>query len=89
VSFSTLIGSLTLFSSVVNHFLKNHLKTLMFIGVVFSSPILLFYSDTLLPNVYSFSFALIASYFLFVFTNSKTRWSFAFFYRVLNLGHFN
>jgi hypothetical protein len=85
VSFSTLIGSLTLFSSVVNHILKNHLKTLVFIGVVFSSPILLFYSDTLLPNVFSFSFSLIASYFLFVFIHNKSRWSFTFFTLFLTL----
>jgi hypothetical protein len=65
VSYSTLIGSLSLFSHVVNHLLKSHLKTLVFIGLIFSSPILLFYSDTLLPNVFSFSFLLCSAFFLY------------------------
>ena len=65
VSYSTLIGSLSLFSHVVNHLLKSHLKTLVFIGLIFSSPILLFYSDTLFPNVFSFSFLLCSAFFLY------------------------
>jgi hypothetical protein len=85
VSFFTLIISLTLFSSVVNHFLKSQIKTLVFSGIIFSSPILLFYSDTLLPNVFSFSFSLIAGYFLFIFLHRKKYWSFSFFTLFLTL----
>jgi hypothetical protein len=85
VSFFTLIISLTLFSSVVNHFLKSQIKTLVFSGIIFSSPILLFYSDTLLPNVFSFSFSLIAGYFLFNFLLRKKYWSFSFFTLFLTL----
>jgi hypothetical protein len=85
VSFFTLIISLTLFSSVVNHFLKSQIKTLVLSGIIFSSPILLFYSDTLLPNVFSFSFSLIAGYFLFIFLHRKKYWSFSFFTLFLTL----
>jgi hypothetical protein len=85
VSFSTLIGSLTLFSSVINYFLNNQIKTLVFIGLIFSSPILLFYADALLPNVFSFSFALIAGYFLFVYINRENRLSLTFFTFFLTL----
>jgi cell division protein FtsL len=85
VSFFTLIVSLSLFSSVVNYFLKSQIKTLVFSGIIFSSPILLFYSDTLLPNVFSFSFALIAGYFLFIFLIHKKYWLFSFFTLFLTL----
>ena len=85
VSFFTLIVSLSLFSSVVNYFLKSQIKTLVFSVIMFSSPILLFYSDTLLPNVFSFSFSLIAGYFLFIFLIRKKYWSFSFFTLFLTL----
>jgi hypothetical protein len=85
VSFFTLIVSLSLFSSVVNYFLKSQIKTLVFSGIIFSSPILLFYSDTLLPNVFSFSYALIAGYFLFIFLIHKKYWLFSFFTLFLTL----
>jgi hypothetical protein len=85
VSFFTLIISLTLFSSVVNHFLKSQIKTLVFSGIIFSSPILLFYSDSLLPNVFAFSLALIAAYFLFIYFDRKKSWSLTFFTLFLTL----
>lgn len=75
VSFSVLISSLVLFSSVVNHFLKSQLKTLIFIGIIFSSPVLLFYSDTLIPNVFSFSLVLISGFFLFRFVVYHKKWA--------------
>ena len=75
VSYSTLICSLVLFSSVANHFLQSHFKTIVFIGIIFSSPVLLFYSDTLLPNVFSFSCVLFSSYFLFQFLVKNKKWA--------------
>jgi hypothetical protein len=79
VSFTTLLSSLVLVSSVVNYFLKNQVKTLIFIGIIFSSPVLLFYADTLLPNVFSFSFVLISAYFLFNFIVRGKKWAIGFF----------
>lgn len=85
VSFSTLIVSLSLFSSVVNYFLESQVKTLVFIGIIFSSPILLSYSDTLMPNVLSFAIALIAAYFLFNFITYNKKWAIVFFTLFLTL----
>lgn len=65
ITFLTLFSSISLFSNVVQHFYQNQRKTLLFVGVIFSSPVLIYYSDTLLPNVYSFAFLLYAGYFLF------------------------
>lgn len=67
ISIATLFTSISLFSKVTNHFFRNQTKTLLFAGIMFSSPVLIYYSDTLLPNVYSFAFLLFASYFLFRF----------------------
>ena len=85
ISFSTLLSSLVLFSDVINNFLKSQLKTLIFIGVIFSSPVLLFYSDTLLPNVFSFSFVMISAYFLFQFIVRSKNWALAIFTIFLTL----
>lgn len=50
---------------------KSATKTLVFIGFLFSFPVLLYYSDTLLPNVFSFSFLLIAGAFAFRYWQSE------------------
>jgi hypothetical protein len=65
ISFSTLFLAISLFSKVVEYFYQNQLKTLLFVGIIFSSPVLIYYSDTLLPNVFSFAFLLYAGFFLF------------------------
>lgn len=75
VSYSMLMGSIVLFSSVVNHFLQSHFKSIVFSGIIFSSPVLLFYSDTLLPNVFSFSCILFSAYFLFQFLVNYKKWA--------------
>lgn len=75
VSYSILMGSLVLFSSVVNHFLQSHFKSIVFSGTIFSSPVILFYSDTLLPNVFSFSLVLFSAYFLFQFLVNQKKWA--------------
>ena len=85
ISFSTLIVSLSLFSSVVNYFLESHVKTLIFIGIIFSSPVLLFYADSLLPNIFSFAFLLFSAYFLFNFIVRKKKWAIGFFTLFLSL----
>lgn len=83
LSFLTLIISLTLFSSVVNHFLESQIKTVVFIGIIFSSPILLYYSDTLLPNV--FAFVLLAAFLLFKLIVHKNGKVYIFFIIFLSL----
>ena len=85
ISFSTLFGSLILFSHVVNHFFQNQLKSLIFIGIIFSSPVLLFYADSLLPNVFSFAFLLYSSYFLFKFITKQKKYGLVFFTFFLSL----
>ncbi len=67
ISLGTLFTSIALFSKVVNYYLESHKKTLVFVGVIFSSPVLIYYSDTLLPNIYSFAFVLFSAYFVFQF----------------------
>jgi len=84
-SFSTLLVSLSLFSQVVNHFLDSQIKTFVFIGIIFSSPILLYYSDTLLPNVFAFAFVLLAAFFLFKLIVHKNGWAYIFFVVFLSL----
>jgi hypothetical protein len=74
-SFGTLLTGLILFSKVVNYFFQNHTKSLIFIGTIFSSPVLLFYADTLLPNLFSFSFLLYSSYFLFQFITKERKYA--------------
>jgi hypothetical protein len=71
ISFLTLFTALALFSNVLNYFFQNNKKTLLFVGIIFSSPVLLFYSETLLPNVYSFAFLLLAGFFLFRFLTTR------------------
>lgn len=53
---------------------KSENKSLVFVGVLFSFPVLYYYSDTLLPNVFSFSFLLLATSQLYRFwEQQKTR----------------
>jgi hypothetical protein len=85
ISFSTLFGSFILFSHVVNHFFQNQLKSLIFIGIIFSSPVLLFYADSLLPNVFSFAFLLYSIYFLFKFITKQKKYGLVFFTFFLSL----
>ena len=79
ISFSTLFYALALFGKVVDHFYKNQRKTLIFIGIIFSSPVLIYYSDTLLPNVFAFAFLLYASYFLYALLIEKRKNSWIYF----------
>jgi len=46
---------------LLNRMFKSENKSLVFVGVLFSFPVLYYYTDTLLPNVFSFSFLLLAS----------------------------
>ena len=73
LSYLILYTSLILFSEVLQYFFKSERKTLWFVATILSSPVLLFYSNTILPNIYSFSFLLISAYIIYKYL-SQPRW---------------
>jgi hypothetical protein len=46
-------------------------KALIFAGVMFSAPVLIYYADTVLPNIYAFSFLLLAISACFSFVKNQ------------------
>ena len=65
LTYLTLYTALILFSEVLQYFFRSEKKTLVFTATLLSSPVLLFYSNTILPNLYSFSFLLITAYLIY------------------------
>ncbi len=64
---------------------KSDTKALLFSGLIFSFPVLIYYADTLLPNVFSFSFLLLAFAQFFHFWQSERKTSMALFILFLSL----
>lgn len=65
LSYLILYSALILFSEVLQFFFRSEFKTMLFTATILSSPIILFYSNTILPNIYSFSFLLISAYLIY------------------------
>lgn len=71
LSLSLLFMSISLFSSVLEELFQHKQKALLFSFILASSPVLIFYADTLLPNIYAFSFLLLGGFGVFHFLRSK------------------
>lgn len=71
LSLSLVFMSISLFSTVMEDFFQNKQKALLFSMMLASSPVLIFYSDSILPNIYSFSFLLLGAFGVYHFLKSK------------------
>jgi len=71
LSISILFIAISLFSEVMEFLFQQKSKALLFVFLMASSPVLLFYSDSILPNVYAFAFVLLGAYGTFKFIRSK------------------
>jgi len=85
--FSVLILIISILSllPLLQSVLKSDSKLLVFIGFIFSFPALIYYADTLLPNVFSFSFLLLAISFGYRFWQKEEKRAFAIFTIFLSL----
>lgn len=79
VAFGLLLTSILSLLPFLNWLFGNAKKSLLFVAFVFSFPVLLYYSDTLLPNIFSFSFLLLAAGQLFQFLQQEKRRAFILF----------
>jgi hypothetical protein len=73
LTYLILYTALILFSEVLHYFFRSEKKTILFTATILSSPVLLFYSNTILPNLYSFSFLLIAAYLIYKYL-TRPKW---------------
>jgi hypothetical protein len=71
LSLSLLFISVSLFSEVLEFLFKSKSKALFFVFILASSPVLIFYSDSILPNVYAFSFLCLGSFGVYKFLQTK------------------
>jgi hypothetical protein len=71
LSISILFLSISFFSEVLEHLFQGKSKALLFVITLASSPVLIFYADSILPNVYAFSFVLLGAYGTYKFLKSK------------------
>jgi len=85
LSLSLLFMSISLFSEVMEFVLKNKQKALLFSLMMASSPVLIYYADTILPNIFAFSFLLLGAYGVFHFLKSKQVFWLGFFTLFLGL----
>ena len=63
-SLTLIFTGLVHFALLINDFFKSHWKTLTLVFLIYTSPILVTYADSCLPNISSFSFLLMSSYYL-------------------------
>ncbi|MEY4286115.1 MAG: hypothetical protein RL511_188 [Bacteroidota bacterium] len=75
-SISYLLLAIIAFRQVLLSYFNSEKLTLIFSGIIFSSPVLIYYADTLLPDVFSFASLLLgASYFYrYVQTQKLQHW---------------
>ncbi len=81
-SITYLLLAIIAFRQVLLFYFNSEKLTLAFSGIIFSSPVLIYYTDTLLPNVFSFASLLFAGFYFFRFTQSnkwRDWWVFTFF----------
>jgi hypothetical protein len=71
LSISILFIAISLFSEVMEFLFQQKDKALLFVFLLGSSPVLIFYSDSILPNLYAFAFVLLGAYGTFKFIRSK------------------
>ncbi len=81
-SLGYLFAAIIAFRRVLLWYFCSEKTALIFSGIILSSPVLIYYADTLLPNVFSFASLLFAASFFFSYTQSKklrSWWGFTFF----------
>jgi len=71
LSISILFIAISFFSEVMEFLFQQKRKALLFVFILASSPVLLFYADSILPNIYGFAFVLLGAYGTFKFIQSK------------------
>ena len=69
----TLFTAISLFSVVMKTVLRSELKVLLFVFLLYSSPILVTYADSCMPNVIALSFLMYAGFFLHRYMNYATK----------------
>jgi hypothetical protein len=76
LSLSYLLLAIIAFRNVLLSYFNSEKLTLIFSGLILSSPVLIYYADTLLPNVFSFASLLLAasSFYRFVQTRHLSHW---------------
>jgi hypothetical protein len=82
MSLAILITAITSLHRLLFWFFGTKQKALLFSAIVFSAPVLVYYSDTVMPNIYAFSFVLVAISACFAYLqdrNSKNYLSFKLF----------
>jgi len=84
-SISILIASMISLLPLLRSVFKSESKSLVFIGFTFSFPALIYYADTLLPNVFSFSFLLFAIAYGYRYWQKNEKWAFTGFTIFLSL----
>jgi hypothetical protein len=67
---SYLLVALVRFRKVLSWFFNSEREVLLMSGLIMSMPVLIYYADSLLPNVYAFSSLLLAASFFYQFTDS-------------------
>jgi hypothetical protein len=80
LSVALIILGIVLISDVVQFYLKSKRLTLVFCGLIFSSPILVSYAHGFIPNPFAFSFILISGYYIFLFLQKNKQWAIMLFF---------
>ena len=79
LSLSVLIASITSLHQLLFWYFNSKNKALLFAAIIFSAPVLVYYTDTVMPNVYSFSFFLLAVSACFAYLQNRNRGSYLLF----------
>ena len=72
LSLGYLLTAIIAFRNVLLWYFKSDKITLIFSGVIFSFPVLIYYADTLLPDVFSFASLLLAGSFFLKYASSSS-----------------
>lgn len=71
LSLGYLLTAILAFRNVLQWYFQSEKITLIFSGVIFSFPVLIYYADTLLPDVFSFASLLLAGSFFLKYTQGR------------------
>jgi hypothetical protein len=79
LSLAILTTAITSLHRLLFWFFGTKQKALLFAAIIFSAPVLIYYSDTVMPNVYSFSFFLLATSACFAYLQDRNWKNYLFF----------
>ena len=71
LSLGILLTAITSLHRFLFWFFGTKQKALLFASIIFSAPVLVYYADTVMPNVYSFAFLLLATSACFAYLQDK------------------